>query len=60
MSIEDKIFKFITDMNYLNNEHVLGILFYGSKYEWKWNRTGEEYAWKNKDFLLFWDQAQFT
>ena len=30
MSIEDKIFKFITDMNYLNNEHVLGILFYGS------------------------------
>lgn len=30
MSIEDKILSFVTDMNYLNNEHVLGILFYGS------------------------------
>ena len=30
MSIEDKILSFVTDMGYLNNEHVLGILFYGS------------------------------
>lgn len=30
MSIEDKISKFIKDMGYLNNEHVLGVFFYGS------------------------------
>ena len=30
MSIEEKILSFVTDMDYLNNEHVLGILFYGS------------------------------
>lgn len=30
MSVEEKILKFINDMDYLNNEHVLGILFYGS------------------------------
>ena len=30
MSIENKISNFIRDMGYLNNEHVLGILFYGS------------------------------
>lgn len=30
MSIEEKILSFVTDMGYLNNEHVLGILFYGS------------------------------
>lgn len=30
MSIENKILSFITDMGYLDNEHVLGILFYGS------------------------------
>lgn len=30
MSIEDKISSFIRDMGYLNNEHVLGVFFYGS------------------------------
>lgn len=30
MSIEDKILSFIRDMGYLNNKHVLGVLFYGS------------------------------
>ena len=30
MSIEDKISSFIKDMGYLNNEHVLGVFFYGS------------------------------
>ena len=30
MSVEEKILKFINDMDYLNNGHVLGILFYGS------------------------------
>lgn len=30
MSIEEKILTFINDMGYLNNDHVLGVLFYGS------------------------------
>lgn len=30
MTINEKILTFINDMNYLNNEHVLGVLFYGS------------------------------
>ena len=30
MTIEEKILSFVTDMGYLNNEHILGILFYGS------------------------------
>lgn len=30
MSIEDKISSFIKDMGYLNDEHVLGVFFYGS------------------------------
>lgn len=30
LTIEDKIWTFIQEMGYLNNEHVLGILFYGS------------------------------
>lgn len=30
MTIEDKISSFIKDMGYLNNEHVLGVFFYGS------------------------------
>ena len=30
MTIEEKILTFIDDMDYLNNEHILGILFYGS------------------------------
>ena len=30
MSIEEKILRFINEMDYLNNKHVLGILFYGS------------------------------
>ena len=30
MTINDKILNFITEMDYLNNEHVLGVLFYGS------------------------------
>lgn len=30
MTIEDKILTFIDNMGYLNNRHVLGILFYGS------------------------------
>lgn len=30
MQIEDKIIKFIKEMDYLNDEHVLGIMFYGS------------------------------
>ena len=30
MLIEEKILRFVADMGYLNNEHVLGILFYGS------------------------------
>lgn len=30
MSIQDKISSFIEEMGYLNNKHVLGILFYGS------------------------------
>ena len=30
MTIEEKILTFINEMGYLNNEHVLGILFYGS------------------------------
>jgi len=30
VTIEEKITKFVEEMNYLNNEHVLGILFYGS------------------------------
>lgn len=30
MSVEEKILEFIAEMDYLNNEHVLGILFYGS------------------------------
>ena len=30
MTVEEKILEFIVEMDYLNNEHVLGILFYGS------------------------------
>ncbi len=30
MSIEEKISSFIKNMGYLNNEHVLGVFFYGS------------------------------
>lgn len=30
MTIEEKISTFINDMNYINNEHCLGVLFYGS------------------------------
>ena len=30
MLLKDKILSFVQDMGYLNNEHVLGILFYGS------------------------------
>ena len=30
MTIEEKIFTFVKEMGYINNEHVLGILFYGS------------------------------
>ena len=30
MLLEDKILSFVHEMGYLNNEHVLGILFYGS------------------------------
>ena len=30
MSVEEKILEFIAEMDYLSNEHVLGILFYGS------------------------------
>ena len=30
MLIEEKILSFINDMGYIDNEHVLGILFYGS------------------------------
>ena len=30
MMIDEKLLTFIKDMDYLNNEHVLGILFYGS------------------------------
>ena len=30
MTIENKILTFIDNMGYLNNKHVLGILFYGS------------------------------
>ena len=30
MSIEEKILRFVNEMDYLNNKHVLGILFYGS------------------------------
>ena len=30
MTIYEKISKFINEMDYLNNEHVLGVLFYGS------------------------------
>lgn len=30
MTINEKILKFIDEMGYLSNEHVLGILFYGS------------------------------
>lgn len=30
MMVEEKILTFINEMGYLNNEHVLGILFYGS------------------------------
>ena len=30
MLLKDKILSFVQDMGYLNNEHVFGILFYGS------------------------------
>lgn len=30
MLLKDKILSFVQDMGYLNNEHVLEILFYGS------------------------------
>ena len=30
MTVEEKIFTFINEMGYLDNEHVLGIIFYGS------------------------------
>ena len=30
MLLEDKILSFVHEMGYLNNEHVLGLLFYGS------------------------------
>ena len=30
MTIDEKILTFINEMGYLNNEHVLGVLFYGS------------------------------
>ena len=30
MTIDEKILAFINEMGYLNNEHVLGVLFYGS------------------------------
>ena len=30
MTINEKILTFVDKMNYINNEHVLGVLFYGS------------------------------
>ena len=30
MTINEKILSFINEMNYVNNEHCLGVLFYGS------------------------------
>ena len=30
MTVEDKILSFVQQMGYFDNEHVLGILFYGS------------------------------
>ena len=30
MTVDEKIIRFIDEMGYLNNEHVIGILFYGS------------------------------
>ena len=44
MNVQDKIYSFIQEMDYLNNPHVLGVLFYGS------NLTG--YANKYSDIDL--------